>query len=388
VQPAQQPLPGRRLPEQRGPLAGEGPADDVLAGRDQRRLGEQVGRAAPRVERAGGREVLGEDADEHPAVPREHDGGAAGRLLGDRRGDDPSHLRRRTGEVEPGGDDRPQPLRAGRLLLEHQVEADEQPLVPVRDEVGDGRLRVRGSQPRGQLAVLLHVPPPLDARRAAHLILRVSCILLVRTDGMHHTAVMPAVKSRRAEHVDATRAALVDSAMAAFADTGYAATSLDDVVRAARVTKGALYHHFPGGKLALFEAVFVEVDRRLTEETAAGIAPDATGWQLVEQGLDAYLRACEDPVVRRVMFQEGPVALGWERWRELDGCAGRELLEGLMVTLVEQGVLRPQPVPVLTRLLFVTLGEAGLTVAAADDPEQARREVMELMLGLLGGLRA
>ena len=199
---------------------------------------------------------------------------------------------------------------------------------------------------------------------------------------------MPAVKSRREEAVDATRTALLDSALAAFAEKGYAATSLDDVVRAARVTKGALYHHFPGGKLALFEAVFVAVDELLVERTTEGIPPGTTGWGLVEHGLDAYLRACDDPVVRRIMFQEGPVALGWERWRELDGCAGREMLEGILSLLVAEGVLRPQPIDLLTRIVFVTLGEAGVTVAAADDPEAARAQVLDLLLALLSGLRA
>ena len=199
---------------------------------------------------------------------------------------------------------------------------------------------------------------------------------------------MEDVKSRREEQVDATRAALVASALDQFSSAGFAATSLDDVARAARVTKGALYHHFPGGKLALFEAVFVEVDRRLAEQTAAGIPAGATGWDLVEHGLDAYLQACRDPAVRRIMFQEGPVALGWQRWRELDGCEGRQLLELTLRSLVDEGMLVDQPVEMLARLLFTTLGEAGMSVAEADDPDAAPREARELLLGLLSGLRS
>ena len=200
-------------------------------------------------------------------------------------------------------------------------------------------------------------------------------------------AVVEAQKSRRAEAVDATRAALLDSGLALFSENGFAATSLDDVVRAARVTKGALYHHFPGGKIALFEAVFVEADRRLAERTAEGIPAGATGWELVETGIDAYLEACSDPVVRRIMFQEGPVALGWKRWRELDGCQGRVLLDVTLASLVEAGELRPQPLDLLSRLVFTTLGEAGMTVADAEDPDAAREQARTLLLGLLGGLR-
>jgi AcrR family transcriptional regulator len=199
---------------------------------------------------------------------------------------------------------------------------------------------------------------------------------------------MADVKTRRAEQVDETRGALLDGALELFATRGYAATSLDDVCRAARVTKGALYHHFPGGKLVLFEAVFVEVDRRLAERTAAGIPAGARGWDLVEHGLDAYLAACRDPEVRRIVFQEGPVALGWSRWRELDGCEGRVLLETVLQSLVDDGLLDPQPVPLLSRLLFTTLGEAGMSVAEADDPDAAQREARDLLVRLLSGLRA
>lgn len=198
---------------------------------------------------------------------------------------------------------------------------------------------------------------------------------------------MGLVKSRREEAVDATRAALLDSALRLFTERGFAGTSLDDVVRAARVTKGALYHHFKGGKLALFEAVFQEVDLRLAERTLAAVPPDAGPWELVEAGLDGYLEACSDPVVRRIMFQEGPVALGWARWRELDGCSSRELLSGAVQGLLDAGQIRPQPVELLTRLLFTTLGEAGMSVAEADDQDAARAEARALMLALLNGLR-
>ena len=198
---------------------------------------------------------------------------------------------------------------------------------------------------------------------------------------------MDSVKSRREEAVDATRAALLESALRAFTERGFAGTSLDDVVRDARVTKGALYHHFKGGKLALFEAVFEEVDLRLAERIVAAVPADAGPWELVQAGLDAYLEACADPVVRRIMFQEGPVALGWARWRELDGCSSRELLSASVQGLLDAGEIRPQPVELLTRLLFTTLGEAGMSVAEAEDQQAARAQARTLLLGLLDGLR-
>jgi AcrR family transcriptional regulator len=198
---------------------------------------------------------------------------------------------------------------------------------------------------------------------------------------------MGIVKSRREEAVDATRAALLESATRLFVERGFAGTSLDDVVRDARVTKGALYHHFRGGKTGLFEAVFTEVDQQLAERVADAMPHDGDIWTLIESGIDGYLQACSDPVIRRIMFQEGPVALGWERWRELDGCSCREILAAGVQGLLDAGEIRPQPTELLTRLLFTTLGEAGHSVAEAEDQERAREQARELILGLVRGLR-
>ena len=77
--------------------------------------------------------------------------------------------------------------------------------------------------------------------------------------------------SRRAAYSASTKRALVDVAEGLFAEKGYAATSLDAIVAGARVTKGALYHHY-SGKQALFEAVFRQVEEDLVREASAAVA--------------------------------------------------------------------------------------------------------------------
>lgn len=62
---------------------------------------------------------------------------------------------------------------------------------------------------------------------------------------------------RTAEDAALTREALLDAALAAFAEVGFAATQLEEIARRARVTRGALYHHFDS-KEALFLAVLRE----------------------------------------------------------------------------------------------------------------------------------
>src|SRR6188768_3525703 len=81
---------------------------------------------------------------------------------------------------------------------------------------------------------------------------------------------VPAVPgaSRRQQYSASTKRALVEIAEGLFTEHGYANTSLDQIVAGARVTKGALYHHF-SGKQALFEAVFERVEADAAREIAA-----------------------------------------------------------------------------------------------------------------------
>jgi AcrR family transcriptional regulator len=123
---------------------------------------------------------------------------------------------------------------------------------------------------------------------------------------------MPQVKSRRELYSEATRAALLDEATTLFAERGYAGTSLEDVASASQVTRGAVYHHF-AGKQALFEAVLDRHEGRATAEIAAAAATATDPWDAAMLALDAFLTQCCDPTYGRLVWLEGPAALGWHR---------------------------------------------------------------------------
>ena len=94
------------------------------------------------------------------------------------------------------------------------------------------------------------------------------------------------VKRRQAENSAATRSALLKIARKLFAERGYADTATEEVVKGARVTRGALYHHFKD-KQDLFKAVLHEEQLRLASKTgeAASIAmamARVTGCRIVE----------------------------------------------------------------------------------------------------------
>src|SRR5881398_3481078 len=119
------------------------------------------------------------------------------------------------------------------------------------------------------------------------------------------SAAPEGAKTLKEEHAEATRAALIASARALFAERGYAAVSIEEIVRRARVTRGALYHHFED-KADLFRAVFERVQRLLD---AASSQPDPA--RHLEVGCHAFLDACAEPDVQRIVLLDGPAVLGW-----------------------------------------------------------------------------
>ena len=191
---------------------------------------------------------------------------------------------------------------------------------------------------------------------------------------------MPEVKSRREIYSEATRAALLDQATALFAERGYAGTSLEDVAAASQVTRGAVYHHF-ASKQALFEAVLDLQEERATSEIVAA-AGAANPWDAAMLALDAYLTHCCDPVYGRLVWLEGPAALGWHRWRECEKKYSYGLVEQFIRDLVEGGYVDGRAFDSLVQFSFWMLGGAGLAVAETPPEDKSRvRDEWRYLIG-------
>jgi len=185
------------------------------------------------------------------------------------------------------------------------------------------------------------------------------------------------VKSRREEYAESTRRALIDSGRRLFVEQGYAQTSAEEIVRAARLTRGALYHHF-GGKQGLFEAIFEDVEQGLVDqfaEAAFGAAEaGAEPWEQVFRALDLFLDECTREAYLRIVLQEGPIALGWTRWRELDGRYMSGVLRTAIETVDDTGLAAPLAVEMTARAVYGLLTELAWGIAEADDQAAARRD--------------
>jgi AcrR family transcriptional regulator len=194
-------------------------------------------------------------------------------------------------------------------------------------------------------------------------------------------------RTKHAERSEATRAALVAAARPLFAQRGYADVGTEEIVRAAGVTRGALYHQF-ADKRELFAAVFEQVEAELTRRVAQAAGAAVTEGPRAELriGTAAWLDACAEPELRRILLLDGPSVLGHERWREIGLRYGLGLVEAVLQAAIDAGELEPQPVRPLAHVLIGAVDEAALYVATAEDPDAARAEVGEVLERLMASL--
>jgi len=188
----------------------------------------------------------------------------------------------------------------------------------------------------------------------------------------------------QAERSAATTTALVRAARELFAQDGYAATSLDAVVAAAGVTKGALYHHF-AGKRELFAAVFEAEQKGLATAIVATTQDDDDPWAAFEAGCRAFVEASQEPGVQRIVLLDAPVAIGWETIRELEA-GSLALMELGIQRAIDAGQIEPRAPRPLAHLLFGALCEIAMVVARAPDQRAALREGNEELGRLLSAL--
>jgi AcrR family transcriptional regulator len=191
----------------------------------------------------------------------------------------------------------------------------------------------------------------------------------------------------KAAQREATTAALVDAARALFAERGYAGVGTEEIVQRAGVTRGALYHHFRGGKEELFRAVLVRVAAETAQRVARAGRAEQDPWLALGVGVDAFLDACAMPEVQRIVLVDGPSVLGWDVWRAIDRDYGIRLIESALQRAMDAGRMIPQPTDALAQVLLGAVHEAAMVVARADDPAAARAEMGKTVRRLLEGLR-
>lgn len=195
-------------------------------------------------------------------------------------------------------------------------------------------------------------------------------------------------RGRRQQFPASTKQALIDVAEDLFTRQGYANASLDAIVARAEVTKGALYHHF-SGKQAVFEAVFERVEARAAQTILEASNGKDDPWEKALAGLRAYLAVVQDPPYRRVVIQDGPSVLGYERFREQEERSTFAIVLGIVRSVLSAGTweLDDAMLDTFTRIFFGALNAAGGAVAGSEEPRLAAARVEAAISFIIAGLQ-
>ncbi|GGK36617.1 TetR/AcrR family transcriptional regulator [Nocardia camponoti] len=182
-----------------------------------------------------------------------------------------------------------------------------------------------------------------------------------------------------------TRATLIEVGTALFAKKGFAEVTTAQVCEAAGVTRGALYHHF-GSMVGLMEACFAAVDHGVVDTLSAHTVT-GTSAERLRAVSHAFVDQLADETIRQILFVEAPAALGWARWREIDGGRSLGLVKSLLVAAHDEGDLLPRHNPkVLAHLLLGGLNELAMFVAASRSREKALADAHTELSAVLDGI--
>ncbi|HEX3513446.1 MAG TPA: TetR/AcrR family transcriptional regulator [Trebonia sp.] len=194
-----------------------------------------------------------------------------------------------------------------------------------------------------------------------------------------------AVPGKRAAQGRATRGQLIEVATRLFAEHGYEGTSIEAVLSAAGVSRGALYHHF-AGKEALFEAVVSAVSEQVTIELAETVQDCADPLDAMRTAAVAWIGLAADPVIQRIVLVDAPSVLGWDRWRAMDDGRTLGAMRAMLQAISDSGRLPAELVGPFSHMILAALDEIVMVIARAPDSTAAVAEGRMAVQALLDRL--
>ena len=191
---------------------------------------------------------------------------------------------------------------------------------------------------------------------------------------------LPVRRSNR-DRSEETREKLIHAARKLFVEHSYAGTGTPEIVSAAGLTRGALYHHF-ADKQALFRAVVEREAEQVAEEIEAKTGLTLSPLEALIEGGRAFLEAMAVPGRTRLLLLDGPAVLGRAVMDEIDGKHGNRTLEEGLAAAMKARVIREAPLLPLTALLGAAYDRAALAIADGRDVEAFHATLAVLIQGL------
>lgn len=191
---------------------------------------------------------------------------------------------------------------------------------------------------------------------------------------------------RTKEDANLTIQRLVSIARMHFAEKGYANVSLEEVVKEANLTRGAVYHHFKN-KEGLFAAVFETVQQEIAEVIEQQAMKSEEMWDQLLHGCRAFLIVASETANHRILLIDGPAILGWDVFRKMDQKYSMSSLREQMQLMQEHGLIKSASVETLTHCLSGAMNEAVLWIAEHPERQHSIDEVMDTLELFLAGFR-
>ena len=176
--------------------------------------------------------------------------------------------------------------------------------------------------------------------------------------------------SRRSnrERSDTTRAAILDAARGLFVTRGYADTSTPDIVAAAGLTRGALYHHFEDKK-ALFRAVAEREAIAVATSIEQATSGDLSARQALKVGAHAYFDAMREPGRIHLLLLDGPAVLGKREMMAIDVANAQRTLEEGIAEAMAPATVSAERLSAMASLLSAAFDRAALDIADGASSE-------------------
>jgi AcrR family transcriptional regulator len=180
-----------------------------------------------------------------------------------------------------------------------------------------------------------------------------------------------------------TRRTLLSTAKTLFTDRGYASVATPEIVAAAGLTRGALYHHFPGGRLQLFETIHANLQEEARARVLQACSSQSVGKDRTRVEIDAYLTVASEPAYGRIVMIDGPAVLGWAEWRMSELRVWEPIMAATRTDLARTTAVANVDLKTLELIVFGALGEAALSIASSDEPDKQRTKALGALKLLL-----
>ncbi len=177
----------------------------------------------------------------------------------------------------------------------------------------------------------------------------------------------------------------MSSAHKCFGEDGYSNVTIDDIAKAANVTKGAVYHHF-SSKAQLFEQVHELLAIKLSQSVMATLGSNDNLFQAVRTALEAFFYECRDKTIIKIIFEDGPPVLGEERWREIDRQNFGGQIQAVLAMGMQANLIKTHPLEPLTNLFNSAINESILQCMRAENFELTSQHYIDTIMFLLLGI--